>query len=587
MNNSKIGIENFGNTCFMNSVLQMLYSIIDIREFILESNSTDTIILSLKNIFNLLQFDKNYLKMREINNDFKELYNFAEFRTNRNFKIISVNESTKIEQQDAREFYDKIIDKIFTESYNLKELFIFQSKASSYCKKLNGTIDKYRSKTDNSTLLTLNIYGDKITLENLIDLNFKEEILDKNEYLKNDIINEYGNEIFNNYGIKQTKKRCNTNNINARSININIPNNNKYLIIQLARMATGEFLDNEIYINSNLNIHNNNYSLVGSILRYSATKRLNSGHYIYVTFQNNKIKNVYNDSKVLISLPAEFNLNNHSYILLYVKNNNGFNEQKEMQYNQNKLLKNPINDISNNQSSIKLYKQNLINEILYKINLATKTKEQLVKNKSEKKENQDNQLKALNNKIRLLKNKLNETKKLENNKLIEMQKNIQEKIQKKIERNIQEKIERNIERNKQEKINHKIAINSIMNQLLYKIKFNNSIKKITNNKIPINKVQESKIDNKQRILRQQIYTDIIRLKEELIKVKIEEKKQIERKKLITQLMNQTGITKKNAENVVLFTETEATLQKIKKEAIEEVEKEIAEKIAEEDKKNTK
>ena len=50
MNNSKIGIENWGNQCFMNSVLQMLYSITDIREFILENQSNDDIIISLKTI---------------------------------------------------------------------------------------------------------------------------------------------------------------------------------------------------------------------------------------------------------------------------------------------------------------------------------------------------------------------------------------------------------------------------------------------------------------------------------------------------------------------------------------------------------
>ena len=497
MRNSNIGIQNTNNLCFINSVLQMLYSIPDIRVFILKSNTNDNVINSLKEIFNLLSNNKSFIRIDEIEEAILYLHNITEFKEtvkNRFGKDITITlnfkKTKEIKQQDAEQFYSKIINILFDNPY-LQELFTFEYITSSYCREFNKKNIYDRSNlTNNYTLLSLNIsdYKDKkknMTLEDLIRFNFEEEFLGNNCYLTKKINGVVG-------------KRCKEKNINCKETSINIPVKNKYLVIQLARMAFHKvmnnfiygFIDDNINIKNTLNINNNNYSLIGSILRYSSDKSSNSGHYIYVTYKDNKIKKVYNDEKVTEFLNEPFNLNKHSYILLYIKNDIVI-EQKDMDIYQqrsrfklllervkhkplktqentdkqsaielykegltNEILK-KINlthkkkENTYKQSAIELYKEGLINEILKKINLAHKKKENLVENK---------EIKALNNNLKILQEKVSKIMNLKNSNLIEMQTKIQTKIQEDIEKNKQKKIK--------EKIDFKLARNIYKKELI-------------------------------------------------------------------------------------------------------------------------
>ena len=48
---NSIGLQNCGNTCYMNSAIQMLYSINEIREYIINENMNNVILKNLKKYF--------------------------------------------------------------------------------------------------------------------------------------------------------------------------------------------------------------------------------------------------------------------------------------------------------------------------------------------------------------------------------------------------------------------------------------------------------------------------------------------------------------------------------------------------------
>jgi len=475
---NSIGIQNCGNTCFINSALQMLYSINDIREFIINSNSNNIIITSLQKIFNLLDSKKTYIKTEEINNDIKILYNNV-------FKSIIKN-SSKIPQQDAHEFIDYIIDNIFEDSRYLKELFTFEFIDSSYCKrKLTNIIYDHRKLVNNSTILQLSINEHKdITLDELIYFNFTEEVLDKDrgEYLKNDIYNNYGTKI-------GKKERCENNNKNCKKLNINIPDQNKYLIIQLVRMVEYNFIDNNININKVLNIDNVNYSLVGSILRgpignsKKSKKNINMGHYIYVTYnEEGELHKVYNDSNVSKKLPTNFVLNNNSYLLLYVRNeevqNKSVNEEtiitsvNHKNVNKKTEYKN-VNKKTENKSANKTNHVNKKDEtIITSVNLRENIKK-LISNTSKIEQ-------QIFNKVNEVKIELNEIKKFNEEKY--------------------KKINKIMDKLKQEEENYKLALslhNNNFNKLTdkekeeYNLKLAKNLQQEENNYNLAKKLQEN------------------------------------------------------------------------------------------------
>ena len=315
-----VGLENCGNSCFMNSAIQMLFAIDEFREFILQSSINKSQVLSaLQNIFKLMKSSKSYVQSNSLINS---------------FKILQKSYPENIPwggQGDSQEFLSYLIDQVDA----IKILFKCELDTSSYCKNNNNIITKEEVRKDPSLLISLDISKGN-SLSDLIDQYRNVEKLDKSSGLS----------------------RCSQNNSYIEN-NIVIPKNNKYLFIQLQRsiytQRGQQFVDKKINIEQHIKINNTKYTLLNVILRTGSNT---SGHYINATYKDGKLFKVYNDAHVSQNL-GNFTLDNHAYILVYIRDRDSKNN-----VNQNNII-NKLNKQSskiNNNIHKKLAKQKEILE---------------------------------------------------------------------------------------------------------------------------------------------------------------------------------------------------------------------------------
>ena len=285
------GLENCGNSCFMNSAIQMLYTIDEYRDLLLDSKiNKSSPIHALQTVFTEINTAKINHKTSVNENILEKLY-----------KIIHKSFPEKLRwgaQGDSQEFLSYLIDETIKYFNNeiTKNLFLFDLESVSYCKS-NNVKSNEENHIDESLLLSLDLY-DK-----------------KNNFNLNNLVKKYTNV----EKLETQLSRCVKTNKSYIKKNIIIPAQNKYLFIQLKRFSyingALKFNDMEISINQTIKINNSNYSLLGVIFRKGSD---NSGHYIYATYSNGKLHKVYNDSRVNTNL-YDFTLDNHAYILLYIK----------------------------------------------------------------------------------------------------------------------------------------------------------------------------------------------------------------------------------------------------------------------------
>ena len=288
-NNLSRGLNNLGNTCFFNSILQLLYQCTIFNKIILNDINGKLI-----NLYRNYIIDYNNSSTNLSPN---EIINYVSKKLGR----------SGFSQEDADQYLNYIIDAIINEldeyikSNQLENLLItsknikFKTLVDSMFKiKINKEIIctncNHISKStdlDNKLYLTLDN-----NIDNLNDLiqNYKYEILDDDNKYKCEKCHKYNNAIIKKDILK-------------------LP---KYLIITLKRYSNlNSKINNQIQMYEYINIHNKDYELRGFVYHSGST---NGGHYVYY----GKIRNswyLYNDSSV-----EESNLDkiNAGYIYLYI-----------------------------------------------------------------------------------------------------------------------------------------------------------------------------------------------------------------------------------------------------------------------------
>jgi ubiquitin C-terminal hydrolase len=287
-----VGLENCGNSCYLNSAIQTLYSIKEYREGILnykiiKNNKEHKVINIIKKVFKLIDISNNrlnnksnkYISSNKICSLFEELHNTC-------FYSIGIKWG---QQADSQEILSFIIDKT-CELLNLKKIFSFNLITSSYCKINNIKINK-ENRSEESLLLSLPLYKKCNSILKLI-----------NEYEKTE-------------KLETSLSRCSKLKTSYRKLNINIPEKNKYLFIQLKRFnykkGEIEFIDRKIQVNHKIKLSNKKFILKNCIL-------IKDNHYICAIYKNCKLIRVYNDIICSNNL-GNFELNKNGYIFIYEK----------------------------------------------------------------------------------------------------------------------------------------------------------------------------------------------------------------------------------------------------------------------------
>lgn len=335
-----IGIKNIGNTCYLNSILQIILNTNELVEFFKDTKYIMYILNYIKN--NLLEQNQynNYSKLinkrlstishqfHSLINSKNKILNLSEFK--KNFDNIDKKlEFYKLIQHDAMEALDTILERIHNELENEIEIeysinidFIKEAIEINYKKSYSIIEDLFSyleimslkcnecnyisKKIDKNRFLILELPTDnnKISLYDILNLYHSEEILDD--------LNKY------------YCSNCN-NKINAiKKISfLMLP---KILIIQIKRFDRKlnkldhyvdfplKNLDLTSYIHESTNeINKNNlYNLYGVVNHIGS---FNKGHYFTFIFKNNNWFSISDDNINIIDESKIISKN--AYILFY------------------------------------------------------------------------------------------------------------------------------------------------------------------------------------------------------------------------------------------------------------------------------
>lgn len=281
-NKALYGLQNIGNTCFLNAVLHLIKHIdIIMYELICRQSNSNEFLLKIGLFYKVL-FNRPLGR--------KELFSFHRYLS----KNI-ILERIPI-QGDSNEVLMSLISKLTDNNNTLDR--VLKSKIIN-----EVTCDNcgYKSKTkNNSHCLNYTVpQKDKINLKNLID-----SYSDKN-YLFGD----------NKYHCEKCKKLSNATkysivnryahilimNIDRHIHNINGNNKNK----------------SKILFKKNLLLNQKTYYLIGTI--YHLGNNIDSGHYICKVYDFNTLKwYIYNDSNVSIIKEEEEEISSNNYCHVYI-----------------------------------------------------------------------------------------------------------------------------------------------------------------------------------------------------------------------------------------------------------------------------
>ena len=284
------GILNNGNSCYMNSGIQMLLSC-KIFNNIINSDS-------IKFKSNILKLYKDFLNDYYNSNKYVNIINIKKILLSKN------NNYNNNEQQDSHEFlidFIEILENELKKENNIKILnfdnknitsIIFDTHISSiiYCQDTN---EKSKNITKEKILSIPILNKNNINIQNCLDEYSKIEVLKDDYKWKSDKTNNYHN------AYKRLYYKC-------------IP---KYFIIQLQRFFYDSTKNNKyVEINDEITIHDIRLSLRSFIIHIG---NLNYGHYICLKNINNIWYKCDDENiKIINNIKEYFK---YAYILLYVK----------------------------------------------------------------------------------------------------------------------------------------------------------------------------------------------------------------------------------------------------------------------------
>ena len=321
------GITNLGVTCYLNSVIQLLYSIPQVK-YLFTNISQEKINQLTINSKENYETDQKKKKVLENEVEIKTIIT----------KLLSKTTETIDQQRDAQEFIGEILGS-FMDYLNeplikyLCDLFNFNFLFQKICKD-EKTIINNNEEIGSILQIPINIQKLKekkndITLKNLIKLNSEREKLLESEYFKTDdcgdlqfVLNENGtkkefrNRSGNPYNIQY--------NAIARQTIVKIQDNQKYLLIQLKRfqsnLITGGLdfrrkIITAIPFEKDLTIDEKEFRIHGIIRHKGGT---DGGHYLYELFDEagNRYK-TFNDSQVSKPSGTIEELQIDAYVFLY------------------------------------------------------------------------------------------------------------------------------------------------------------------------------------------------------------------------------------------------------------------------------
>jgi ubiquitin C-terminal hydrolase len=281
-----IGFKNMGNTCYLNSGLQMIIQNKDLCEIISNNSYGSEILTKISDFIKQYYNSSNAIIPSEIK------------------KIVEKKQALfgGFDQQDSTEFIiffldiiDEEIKKVDTSSNGIQSLFGIDFNVRIKCK-LMSCLQVYNKKETNNFLI--------------LDMNSKYTSLE---------------EIYRNYksGTKLDEdnkyfcKKCQDKRIASNRHTIDKWPNNLFIWLKRFKQEGKRITKNDQKIEVPFDwIHEN--KLQGAIIHYG---NLNGGHYIYVGKQNNKWY-VFNDSSVN-EIESELevkSLLSNAYWLYYKKN---------------------------------------------------------------------------------------------------------------------------------------------------------------------------------------------------------------------------------------------------------------------------